>query len=208
VSVGGCGTCADAADIADAAIVDGTTSLMTSFYGMHSGGLWNPERGTNRTDSGMYFYDVYQCADGKWISIASMEKKFYEELLRRLEIDPAAVGAQTDQSMWPKARGVFAEKFKLQSRQHWCDLLEGTDACFAPVLSLDEAPLHPHMQARGIFVEVNGVVQPAPAPRFSVTPSETPKAQEEITSDSTAAQLAQWLSAEELQIWKAKGLLD
>jgi len=192
--------------VVDAAIVDGTTSLMSSFYGQYAGGLWNLERGTNRTDSGTYFYGVYECADGLWVSVAAMEAKFFAELLRRLEIDPAEVGSQQDKSDWPRAQSVFVWKFKTRTRKEWCELLEGTDACFAPVLSMAEAPQHPHMKARGTFVEVGGTIQPAPAPRFSRTIPETPEPPLEINAANTDAALAEWLPVQEAATWRASGV--
>jgi crotonobetainyl-CoA:carnitine CoA-transferase CaiB-like acyl-CoA transferase len=161
--------------VVDAAIVDGTASLLTSFYGMHAGGIVTDERGTNANDTGAYFYDVYECADGKWISIAVIEPKFHDELMRLLGIDPATLPPQRDPKSWPAMRERLAGIFRMRDRAAWCALLEGTDACFAPVLSGAEAPAHPHMAARGTFIEVDGVVQPAPAPRFSRTPPGAPK---------------------------------
>lgn len=193
--------------VVDAAIVDGTASLMSSFYGQFAGGLWNLERGTNRTDSGAYFYGVYQCADGLWVSVAAIESKFFAELLRRMDIDPAQVGNQQDRNDWPKAQAVFTEKFRQRTRKAWCDLLEGTDACFAPVLSMAEAPQHPHMQAREAFVDVGGTVQPAPAPRFSRTIPKAPQPAMEINAANTDAALAEWLTEQEAAGWRARGVV-
>jgi crotonobetainyl-CoA:carnitine CoA-transferase CaiB-like acyl-CoA transferase len=189
--------------IVDAAMIDGAASLMTSIYGMHAGGLMNPERGTNTTDSGAYFYDAYECADGLWVSVAAIEGRFHAELLRRLEIDPDAIGDQQDRTKWPKAREIFTAKFRSRPRAHWCALLEGTDACFAPVLSLDEAPRHPHMQARKSFVDVEGVLQPAPAPRFSRTPLAKPTPPEQALNATVEDALAAWMDAEEIAALKS-----
>ena len=193
--------------VVDAAIVDGTTSLMASFYGLYAGGLWNLERGTNRTDSGTYFYGVYECADGLWVSVAALEAKFFAELLRRMAIDPAEVGVQLDKQDWPKAQSVFAQKFRTRTRTQWCELLEGTDACFAPVLSMAEAPQHPHMKARGVFVDVGGTIQPAPAPRFSRTVLPDPTPPQEIDPENTEAALAEWLPETEVKTWRATGIV-
>src|SRR5690606_4509868 len=125
------------------------------------------------SDSGAYFYDVYACADGLLVSVAAIEGRFHADLLRLMEIDPAEIGEQRNRANWSKARAIFTEKFKTRTRAEWCALLEG-NACFAPVLSMAEAPEHPHMKARGTFIEVDGVVQPAPAPRFSRTVPDTP----------------------------------
>lgn len=162
--------------VVDAAIVDGTASLMTSVFGLFAGGLMSLKRGTNSLDSGAYYYDVYECADGLWVSVAAIEGRFHEELLRRMEIAPESIGEQRDRANWERARALLAQKFKTRPRAEWCKLLEGTDACFAPVLTMAEAPEHPHLRARGTFVEIDGVVQPAPAPRFSRSVPPTPTA--------------------------------
>jgi crotonobetainyl-CoA:carnitine CoA-transferase CaiB-like acyl-CoA transferase len=179
--------------VVDAAIVDGTASLMTSVYGLFAAGLMSLERGTNTLDSGAYYYDVYECADGQWVSVAAIEGRFHAELLKRLEIEPEAIGEQRDRANWPRARALLAEKFKTKPRAEWCKLLEGTDACFAPVLSMAQAPEHPHLRSRGTFVEVDGVVQPAPAPRFSrsVLPTPTPP-----TAPDARRALEGWLEPE------------
>jgi crotonobetainyl-CoA:carnitine CoA-transferase CaiB-like acyl-CoA transferase len=190
--------------VVDAAIVDGTASLATSLFGMHAAGMLG-ERGTNILDSGAPFYEVYQCADNKWISIAPIEQKFYDELLKRLDIDPAALGKQGERADWRHAKQVFAEKFKFRTRtrDEWCALLEGSDACFAPVLTADEAPRHPHLAARGTFVEVEGVMQPAPAPRFSRNQCASPQPPAQASQESSIAALQEWLG-EEAQQWRGE----
>ncbi|RPI43019.1 MAG: CoA transferase [Betaproteobacteria bacterium] len=193
--------------VVDAAMVDGVASLMTSVYGMHAAGMLDPERGSNVNDSGAYFYDVYQCADGQWISIAPIEGRFHAELLRRLEIDPQAIGDQWDRNRWPEARSTLAARFRTRTRAEWCALLEGTDVCFAPVLSLDEAPAHPHLRARGTFIEADGVVQPAPAPRFSRTPAAIPESPEQSSKVTPAEALAGWLDAAEVAALIVSGTL-
>jgi len=190
--------------IVDAAIVDGTASLMTSAFGVHAAGLFSLERGTNMLDSGAYFYEVYQCSDGQWVSVAAIEGRFHAELLRLLEIDPEAIGAQGDRANWPKARELFAAKFKTRTRDEWCALLEGTDACFAPVLSLAEAPAHAHHAMRGTFIKVDDIVQPAPAPRFSRTVPAHPTPPEK--PDPRAA-LAGWMTAAEIDTLAASGTI-
>ena len=155
--------------VVDAAMVDGASSLMTSIYGAKAAGRMDGGRGGNMTDSGAYFYEVYECADGRYVSVAAIEAKFHAELLRLLEIDPATMPPQMDRSRWPEAKARLAERFRTRTRDEWCCLLEGSDACFAPVLSMDEAPRHPHNRARHAFIELDGVAQPAPAPRFSRT---------------------------------------
>ncbi len=181
--------------VVDAAIVDGTASLMTAAFGLFAGGLFSLERGTNMLDTGAYFYDVYQCSDGLWVSVAAIEGRFHAELLRVLVIEPQAIGAQGDRANWPKARALFAAKFKTRTRDEWCALLEGTDACFAPVLSVAEAPAHAHHATRGTFITVDGIVQPAPAPRFSrsvpghPTPPEKPESRTALEGWMTTAEI-------------------
>ena len=158
--------------VVDAAMVDGAAALMSMFYGMKAMGVWGPERGTNLLDSGAHFYDVYECADGGYVSVGSIEPQFYAELLRLTGLESAWDGdlpSQHDRSQWPALKERIAAVFREKTRDEWCALMEGTDVCFAPVLSLDEAHAHPHNVARGTFTEVAGVRQPAPAPRFSRT---------------------------------------
>ncbi|MEO6629422.1 MAG: CoA transferase, partial [Aquihabitans sp.] len=135
-------------------------------------GMWEGERGTNMLDTGAHFYDTYETADGKYVSIGSIEPQFYRELLRLTGLDGEDLPYQHDQSNWPALKERFAEVFRQKTRDEWCELMEGTDVCFAPVLSLPEAPEHPHMKQRGTFTEVAGLTQPAPVPRFSRTPGE------------------------------------
>ncbi|MCP1572919.1 crotonobetainyl-CoA:carnitine CoA-transferase CaiB-like acyl-CoA transferase [Herbaspirillum rubrisubalbicans] len=184
--------------VVDAAIVDGTASLATTFYGMHAAGMWRDERGTNITDSGSHFYDVYACADGKAITIGPIEYKFYRQLLELLEIDESTLGPQLNRENWPAARELFRLKFKSRTRDAWTALLEKTDVCFAPVLSWAEAPSHPHLKARGTFVEIDGVVQPAPAPRFSRTPPAAPVPPAPASQETAADALAGWLTPERI----------
>jgi len=162
--------------VVDAAIVDGTSAMNTSFFGRQAAGQISPDRGTNSFDSGAFYYDVYECADGKWVSVAPIEGRFRREFFKRIGMDPGLLGDQADSANWENARSVLAEHLKKRTRAEWCALLEGTDACFAPVLSLAEAPEHPQLKARNTFVEIDGIVQPAPAPRFSrtVPPRPTP----------------------------------
>jgi crotonobetainyl-CoA:carnitine CoA-transferase CaiB-like acyl-CoA transferase len=193
--------------VVDAAMVDGTASLATMFFGLHAAGMLRDSRGTNAIDSGSHFCNVYQCADGRWIAVSPTEGRFHAELLRRLEIDPASVGEQMDPEAWPKAYQVLAERFRSRTRDEWCALLEGTDACFAPVLSWDEAPRHAHLRARGTFVEVDGITQPAPAPRFSRTVPDAPTPPQAISPANTDAALAQWLARSEIESLRAAGTI-
>ncbi|MBI3371735.1 MAG: CoA transferase [Betaproteobacteria bacterium] len=192
----------------DAAMVDGAASLATMFFGLNAAGLLNAGRGSNAIDSGAHFCNVYQCADHLWVAVSPTEGRFHAELLRRLEIDPAAVGDQMDCGNWDRAYAVLAEKFKTRTRDEWCSLLEGTDACFAPVLSWSEAPRHHHLRARETFVEVDGVTQPAPAPRFSRTRLEPPTPPQEINRENTDAALAQWLDHAEIAALREAGTIS
>jgi alpha-methylacyl-CoA racemase len=157
--------------VVDVAMVDGVASLMTAIYGMHGAGIWTNERGTNVLDTGAHYYDVYETRDGKHISIGSIEAKFYEELLERSGLKNEELPRQNDRPSWPRMKERLKSLFLTKTRDEWCKIMEGTDVCFAPVLSMDEAPQHPHNQLRGAFVVQDGVTQPAPAPRFSRTPS-------------------------------------
>jgi alpha-methylacyl-CoA racemase len=155
--------------VVDAAMVDGAATLTTMFHGMRAMGVWDDERGTNLLDTGAHFYDVYETSDGGFVSIGSIEPQFYAELRERLGLDGDEWNDQMSRSGWPTLKAELAEIVATRTRAEWCELLEGTDVCFAPVLSMAEAPLHPHNKARGTFTEVAGVVQPRPTPRFSRT---------------------------------------
>jgi alpha-methylacyl-CoA racemase len=157
--------------VVDAAIVDGTAHLATMIYGMVGAGAWQPERGRNLLDTGTPFYDVYETSDGEYMAVGPLESKFYAEFVRLLGLAPAELPAQLDPRRWPELRTRFAETFAGHTRAEWTKVFEGTDACVAPVLSLTEAPDHPHLAARGTFVSQDGIVQPGPAPRFSRTPA-------------------------------------
>ena len=168
--------------VVDAAMIDGVGALLTPFFGLHAAGLHDGPRGTNLLDSGAPFYDVYACADGQYISIAAIEKKFRAVLLERLRAagaDVAGLPDFDDRARWPELRARLAAVFAAQPRAHWCAALEGSDACFAPVLTTQATPLHPHHVKRNSFITVDGVVQPAPAPRFSATPNAPPAAHDD-----------------------------
>ena len=155
--------------VVDAAMVDGAATLMTFVHGLAAMGVWHDERGTNMLDTGAHFYDVYETSDGGYVSIGSIEPQFYAELREKLGLDDDEWDAQMDRASWPDKKEKIAAVFRTRTRDEWCELLEGSDVCFAPVLSFTEAPSHPHNVARGTFTEVAGVVQPRPAPRFSRT---------------------------------------
>jgi alpha-methylacyl-CoA racemase len=175
--------------VIDAAMVDGAALMLTPFYGARASGFWG-ERGTNHLDTGAPFYEVYETADDKFVAVGTVEPKFYAELMARIGVD-ADVDAQYDKTRWPDEKKRLAEVFRTKTREEWCTLFEGTDACFAPVLTPLEAPEHPHNRARGTFVELAGVPQPAPAPRFSRTAAATPAAAMH-PGDDTEAVLAGW----------------
>jgi alpha-methylacyl-CoA racemase len=156
--------------VVDAAMVDGASLLAAMFHGFLKANLWSETRGVNALDTGAPWYDVYETKDGKYVSIGAIEAKFYDELLARLQLDRQGLPAQHDRARWPELREVFRRTFKGKSRDEWCALFEGSDACFAPVLSFSEARLHAHALERNSFVTANAVAQPAPAPRFSRTP--------------------------------------
>jgi len=156
--------------VVDAAIVDGTAHLMAMIYGMRQGGLWADRRGANLLDGGAHFYGTYQCACGGHVAIGAIEPQFYAELIARTGVDPARFKAQLDARQWPALKAELAVVFAGKTRAQWCAIMEGSDVCFAPVLSIDEAADHPHNKARNIFVTVDGVRQPAPAPRLERTP--------------------------------------
>ncbi|MFZ6689637.1 CaiB/BaiF CoA transferase family protein [Undibacterium sp. SXout11W] len=158
--------------VVDAAMVDGSVLLGAMLYGFKQFGAWSNERGINLLDGGAPFYDSYACADGKFITIGAIEPQFYALLLQLTDVHDPDFQAQMNVSTWPQLKLKFATLFATKTRQAWCEILEGTDVCYAPVLDMDEAPDHPHNQARGNFIDVAGVKQPAPAPRFSRTPPE------------------------------------
>jgi alpha-methylacyl-CoA racemase len=156
--------------VVDAAMVDGVMSLLAPFYGMHAMGLHTDQLGTNLFDGGAPFYGVYETADGSWVSVAAIEPQFWALLLGKIGIDPASLPDQHDRSGWPAVRERLAAVFRTRTRDQWCALLEGTDACFAPVLTLGEARVHPHATARGAFIEGTGQPELLPTPRLSATP--------------------------------------
>jgi alpha-methylacyl-CoA racemase len=156
--------------VIDCAMTDGAASLMAMFYGMSAAGGWSDQRKSNLLDGGAQFYDTYECSCGRFISLGSIEPQFYALLLEKAQLEDPAFKAQMDRSAWPDLKTKLAAAIKTKSRDEWCAIMDATDVCFAPVLSLAEAPSHPHNAARKTFVDVEGVMQPAPAPRFSATP--------------------------------------
>ncbi len=163
--------------VIDCAMTEGSAVLMTMIYSLHGQGIWSDDRGVNLLDTGSHFYDTYETADEKFIAIGPVEPQFYKTLLALIGLaDDPDFASQNDRTLWPRLKAKLETHFRSKTRQEWCAILEGSDACFAPVMSLGEAPVHPHNAARGAFIEVNGVVQPAPAPRYSRTVTADPVA--------------------------------
>jgi alpha-methylacyl-CoA racemase len=191
--------------VVDTAMVDGAASLMTMIYAFHHLGMWQERRGSNILDTGAHFYEVYETADGKWFAVGGIEPKFYAELLKGLGLSDEVLPEQNDREQWPAMKKRFAEIFLTKTRDEWAAIFEGTDACASPVLSPFEAHLHPHNQARGTFVEVEGIVQPGPAPRFSRTPSSVSKPPSPPGADTVAGLLAWGLSDAEIKSLQESG---
>lgn len=176
--------------VVDAAIVDGASSLTSLMHGMMAADMWRDQRGSNMLDSGVPWYDVYETADQQWVAVGPLEPKFYAEFMKLLELDPDESRRRTP-AEWPRLRAEIADAFTRRTRDEWARIFEGTDACVAPVLGLTEAPGHPHLAARHTFVEVNGVRQPAPAPRFSRTPASV-QASPAVPGTHTREVLTEW----------------
>ncbi len=165
-----------AGQVIDAAMVDGSALLTAFLYGLRAAGAWQDERGTNVLDGGAPFYDTYATADGLYLAVGALEPKFYAELLQRLGLDGAGLPDQYDRSGWRTLRKRLSEIFAGRTQAEWVEIFDGSDACVAPVVSPQDAPAHPHNAARGTFIDLGGVVQPAPAPRFGRTPCDPPSA--------------------------------
>ncbi len=193
--------------VIDCAMSDGAASLMAMFYGFKAAGAWTSRRRDNLLDGGAHFYDTYQCADGGWISIASIEPQFYALLLEKTGINDPDFAAQMDRGRWPDLKARLGQVIAAKPRDYWVELMAGTDVCFAPVLDLDEAPRHPHNQARETFLDIDGVIQPAPAPRFSRTPGAVAGPPPAIGAHSREA-LADWgLSASDIEALAAADVI-
>jgi len=193
--------------VIDCAMSDGAASLMAMFYGFKGAGIWKDERRSNLLDGGAHFYDTYQCADGKWISIGSIEPQFYALLLEKTGITDPEFANQMDRSAWPSLKAKLQDVLRTKTQAEWCAIMDATDICFAPVLDLEEAPKHAHNVARETFVTIEGVVQPAPAPRFSATPGAIQGPPPKIGAHNDEA-LADWgFTAAEVVALKEKGAL-
>ena len=193
--------------VIDAAMIDGSAALMAMIYGLRASGLWADKRGVNLLDGGAHFYDTYETADGKYISVGSIEPQFYELLLKHTQIDDAEFKNQMDAKKWPVFKEKLAAVFKTKTRDEWTEIMGDTDICFAPVLSLDEAPRHPQNQARRTFVEPEGVTQPAPAPRFSRTPPEIRKPPPQPGSDTEDVLVELGFGPDRIEALKAAGAI-
>ncbi|MDX1739598.1 MAG: CoA transferase, partial [Alphaproteobacteria bacterium] len=179
--------------VVDAAMVDGVSHLMAMQYAMLNENKWQDQRGENLLDGGAPFYNYYQCQDQKWVSIGPIEKPFYDQMVTSLELDPALFYPQWDREKWPDREAALASLFISKPRDYWVEKLQDTDICFAPVLTMKEAPDHPHLKNRRTFVEKDGVKQPSPAPKFSRTRStlDLPPPQLGVHRDEI---LAEWLA--------------
>jgi alpha-methylacyl-CoA racemase len=193
--------------VVDAAMVDGAALLMGPLFGAWASGFWNEARGTNLLDSGAPFYDVYECADGKWLAVGAIEPQFYALLLEGLGLaGDESLPDQNDASRWPELKDVIAARIRTRTRDEWAEQFADTDACVAPVLTMGEAPQHPHAVARAAFADVEGVAQPAPAPRFGRTPLAPPAVA--VEGEDAAAVLADWdVDAAEVDQLRATGAL-
>ena len=193
--------------VVDAAMVDGIESMMTHYFAYVASGRWSFERESNYFDGGAPWYRVYETLDGKYVSVAPVERKFYDQLLAAMGLDPALIPDQMDRSTWPGLRERFAAIFRAKTRDEWCQIMEGREACFAPVLALDEAARHPHLAGRNGFLELDGVLQPAPAPRFSRTPSSVRRPPPTPGADTQEALRAWGFEAAELHRLRSAGAI-
>ncbi|RJQ78812.1 CoA transferase [Pseudonocardiaceae bacterium YIM PH 21723] len=191
--------------VIDSAMTDGSALLSSFIYGMRAAGAWPGGRGENMLDGGAPFYDTYRCADGKYVAIGAIEEKFYQQLIQILELTGPDVPQRWSPADWPKLRAVIAERVATKTRDEWAKLAEPTDACLSPVLTPEEAAQHQHNVDRGTFVELDGVLQPAPAPRFSRTPAGTPTAPVGHANDTTEVLLELGYTTEDISKLEATG---
>ena len=191
--------------VVDAAMVDGASSLMSMFWTFKNMGMHVEERESNMLDGATHFYDTYETKDGKYISLGSIEPQFYKLLIEKAELNAERFAPQMVSAKWPELKAELTEVFKAKTRDEWCEIMEGTDVCFAPVLSLSEAPEHPHMKARKTFVELDGITQPAPAPRFSRTSPELTTSSRKAGEDTMAILNDFGFDAAEIEDLKSKG---
>ena len=193
--------------VIDASMVDGAAALMHMMYAWMAQGQWQDKRASNMLDGAAHFYDTYETKDGKFVSIGPIEPQFYAMLLEQTGVDKTEFAPQLDQSQWPKLKSKLIDVFKTRTRDEWCAIMEGTDVCFAPVLSMLEAPEHPHNKARGTFMTIDGVLQPAPAPRFSRTAPEVAHAPHAWGADTAEVLAAIGYNAQQIEALRSKGAL-
>ena len=191
--------------VVDAAMTDGSALLMTMIYTMQSSGVWKTSMGSNLLDGGSHFYDTYECKDGKFISIGSIEPQFYALLCQIADLDEEVFGKQMSRDSWPEQKEEITKIFLNKTRDEWCDLMEGTDVCFAPVLDMSEAPKHPHNIERKTFIDLEGVTQPAPAPRFSRTEPEVVSSPSIVGEHTNEVLSSIGLSDEDISSLKTSG---
>lgn len=193
--------------VIDTSMVDGTAALMHMMYAWMAQGQWQDKRASNMLDGAAHFYDTYETRDGKFVSIGSIEPQFYAMLLEQTGVDKSEFAPQLDSAQWPALKAKLIDVFKRKTRDEWCAIMEGTDVCFAPVLSMLEAPEHPHNKDRGTFLDIDGVLQPAPAPRFSRTAPEVAHGPHTVGSDTTAVLEAIGYNAQQIDALRRKGAL-
>ena len=193
--------------VVDVSMVDGSAALMHMMYQFMAMGAWRDQRGVNMLDGAAHFYDTYETADGKYVSIGSIEPQFYALLVQLAGLDAAEFAPQNEPAQWPALKQKLATVIRRRTRDEWCAIMEGTDVCFAPVLSMTEAPHHPHNVARGTYIEVEGVTQPAPAPRFSRTATAVPAAAAPAGSDTAAVLAAIGYAPERIAALRDAGVL-
>jgi alpha-methylacyl-CoA racemase len=193
--------------VVDCAMSDGAASLMAMFYGYKAGGRWQGGRRENMLDGGAPFYDTYRCADGKWIAVGAIEPQFYALLRDRAGLSDTAFDAQMNRAEWPALKEKLAVVIADKTQAEWCTIFEGSDACVAPVLNMDEAPRHPHNLARSAFVDLAGIIQPAPAPRFSVTPGAIQGPPPGLGEHNESAVRDWGIDADRIQALKSEGAI-
>jgi alpha-methylacyl-CoA racemase len=194
--------------VVDAAMVDGAALLTTMLHEIRALSLWHDERGTNSMDSGAHYYNVYETSDGEFLSVGAMEPRFYRTFMQGLGFRDDDIPAQDDQSQWETLKQRVAEIFRSRTRAEWLGIFHGTDACVTPVLSLGEAPAHPHNRERSTFVEVGGIVEPAPAPRFSRTPPGTPSPSPDPGAHAIEELLRWGFTPPEIDLLVGDGVID
>ncbi len=193
--------------VVDAAMVDGAALLTAMFHGFLAAGFWHDDRGRNSLDGGAHYYDTYECADGRYLAVGAMEPQFYAELRERLGLHDPAWDEQLDPAKWPALKLRLAAVLRTRPRDEWCAVFAGSDACVAPVLSMAEAHVHPHNRARSTFVDVDGVTQPAPAPRFSRTVTATPTRAPEIGAHTDEVLLSSGVARDRLDELRGAGVV-